>query len=130
MKIIATCLALLFAAPALAQDAISDVIADQLRDFAAGDVDGAFDHASPGIRGLFGSAERFGAMVQQGYPMVWRHRSFRMGERRDIAGALWQRVEVIDSDGRTHLLDYKMEPGPAGWKIDAVQLLPAPVPSV
>ncbi len=121
---------MMIAAPAVAQDAIADVITDQFRDFAADDFAGAYDHASPGIQGIFGSADRFGAMVRQGYPMVWRYRSFRLTERREIAGALWQRVEVIDAEGRAHALDYKMEEGPAGWKIDAVQLLPPPVPTV
>jgi hypothetical protein len=122
--------ALTLAAPALAQDAISDVITDQFRDFAADDFAGAFDHASPGIQGIFGSVDRFGTMVRQGYPMVWRYQSFRLTERREIAGALWQRVEVIDAEGRLHALDYKMEQGAAGWKIDGVQLLPPPVPNV
>lgn len=130
MKKLVLIMILLSAAPVAAQDAIADVITDQFRDFAADNFVGAFDHASPDIQGMFGSADRFGAMVRQGYPMVWRYNSFRLTERREIAGALWQRVEVIDAEGRAHALDYKMEQGAAGWKIDGVQLLPPPVPNV
>lgn len=130
MKTLALILALTCAAPVAAQDAISDVITDQFRDFAADDFVGAYDHASPGIKGMFGSPDRFGAMVRQGYPMVWRYRSFRLTDRREEGGFIWQRVEVIDADGMAHALEYRMEQGPAGWKIAGVMLLPAPVPNV
>ena len=44
----------------------------------------AFDYASPTIRGIFGSPDRFGAMVQQGYPMVYRPSEVRYLERREF----------------------------------------------
>ncbi len=129
MKHVLFILALL-ATPLRAQDALSDVISDQFRDFAADDFAGAFDHASPGIQGMFGSADRFGAMVRQGYPMVWRYKSFRLTDQRPAEDAVYQNVEVIDADGVAHTLEYKMEQGPMGWKIDGVRLLPPVVPNV
>ena len=48
------------------------------------------------------------------------------GELREIAGMLWQRGTVTDGSGRTYALDYQMVPGPDGWRINGVQLLPAP----
>ena len=123
-------LLMLLPLPAAAQEAeIGAVIADQFGDFARDDFAGAFEHASPGIQGIFGSAENFGAMVRNGYPMVWRFQSFRMLDLREIAGSLWQRVEVIDAEGRLFHLDYKMIQGEGGWKVDAVQLIPAPPPA-
>jgi len=111
--------------PVAAQDApIRDTIRQQLDAFNAQDPTRAFSYASPTIKGIFGTADNFGTMVQQGYPMVWRHGEVRMLELRTVAGNLWQRVMITDLQGRTHLLDYKMIETPEGWQIDAVQLLP------
>lgn len=106
--------------------AIEAVIADQLADFVARDVPGAWDHASPTIQGLFGSPENFGRMVENGYPMVWDNRDARFLELREERGALRQKVMIEDPDGRLWLLDYEMVELPEGWRIDGVQVLPAP----
>jgi hypothetical protein len=116
----------LLALPAAAQEQpIQDTIRKQLDAFDAEDAATAFSYASPTIKGLFGSAEKFGAMVQQGYPMVWSHSAVQMLELRTVAGNLWQRVMITDTQGRTYVLDYMMVEGPTGWQINAVQLLPA-----
>lgn len=106
--------------------AIEAVIGDQLDAFEAQDIDRAFSHASPTIKGLFGSPEVFGLMVQRGYPMVWAPGEVTYLELAEIGGALWQRVEIIDTTGQRHYLGYRMEPGESGWKIGAVQILEAP----
>ena len=61
-------------------------IEGQIEAFLADDFSSAFTYASPNIRELFGSAERFGAMVRNGYPMVWRPDEFRFLELREIDG--------------------------------------------
>ncbi|SEO04082.1 protein of unknown function [Salinihabitans flavidus] len=124
--VLAICLVLWASAPLAQETAIQGVISDQIARFQADDVEGAFEHASPGIRRLFGTAERFGAMVRQGYPMVWRPGEVRYLNLREIGGALWQKVLIRDRAGRTHLLDYQMVEGENGWKINAVQVLEAP----
>ena len=53
-------------------DSIQAVIADQIAAFQANDVDRAFTHAAPNIQKIFETPQRFGQMVRQGYPMVWR----------------------------------------------------------
>jgi hypothetical protein len=78
------------------------------------------------IKGIFGTAENFGRMVQNGYPMVYRPDSVRMLELRDVNGKLWQKVMVTDASGATHLLDYEMIQTEGGWQINAVVLLPQP----
>ncbi len=119
----AVCLAL----PASAQEApIQEIIRRQLDAFQTDDFARAFTFASPSIRGLFGSPENFGNMVQQGYPMVHHAGRVRMLELRTIKGALWQKVLITDSQGRAHLLDYQMIETPEGWQINGVQLLAAP----
>ncbi|MBO9441837.1 DUF4864 domain-containing protein [Phaeobacter italicus] len=105
------------------EGAITGVIASQIDAFLRQDVDAAFEFASPNIRGLFGSSERFGAMVQSGYPMVWQPQEVRYLALRNVAGRLWQRVMITDAEGRVHLLDYQMVETGKGWKINAVQLL-------
>lgn len=62
--------------------AIRGVIGSQLDAFEADDVDRAFGFASNGIRGMFGTPERFGQMVREGYPMVWRPGEVRYLELR------------------------------------------------
>ena len=115
------------ALPALAQEEpIQKTIQSQLDAFQADDFARAFTFASPNIKGIFGTAENFGAMVKNGYPMVHRPAEVQMGELREVAGNLWQRVKIIDQAGRGHLLDYMMIETPEGWQINAVQLLPAP----
>ena len=115
-----------FAAPAQETPvpAIQTTIQNQFDAFLQGDVATAFTFASPTIKGMFGSAERFGQMVQQGYPMVWRPADVKYLDLRNVAGNLWQRVMVTDQSGAVHMLDYQMIQTPDGWQINGVQLLP------
>ena len=117
-----------FAAPAedSPNRAIEGVIQGQIDAFLEDDFATAFSYASPSIKGIFGTPDRFGQMVREGYPMVWRPSDVQFGELREVAGRLWQRVIVRDADGRVHALDYNMIPTDDGWQINGVQLLQAP----
>ncbi len=107
-----------------AQDAeIEANIAAQIQAFKADDFVTAFTFASPNIQNIFRTPENFGAMVRNGYPMVWRPSEVRFLELREVAGALWQKVMIVDGDGRAHILDYQMIQLEGGWKINGVQLL-------
>jgi len=113
--------------PAAAQQAeIAGAISDQFEDFRADDMVGAFEHASPTIRGLFGTPETFGMMVRNGYPMVYRPKSFRFLDLDEMPGGLRQIVEVEDMEGRSFLLAYDMIETETGWKINGVRIIPAP----
>ncbi len=121
--------ALPVAAPAQdaeARTAIEAVIVDQLADFVARDVPGAWEEASPLIQGMFGSPENFGAMVENTYPMVWDNRNAAFQDLVPEGGALRQTVRIDDPEGRGWLLDYYMVETEAGWKINGVQVRPAP----
>lgn len=114
-------------APAFAQErGIEDTITRQLEAFKVDDFGAAFDFASPTIKNIFRTPENFGAMVKQGYPMVWRPGEVTYLEQREIAGAIWQKVQIIDGTGRVHILDYQMIQTPDGWQINGVQLLQQP----
>lgn len=104
---------------------IEEVIQHQVEAFLEDDVERAFEFASPTIQRLFGGAENFGAMVRNGYPMVWRPQSVAFGDLRNVGGALWQRVLITDAAGRLHRLDYQMRQIDGAWRINAVQLLQA-----
>ncbi|WP_425084243.1 DUF4864 domain-containing protein [Ruegeria profundi] len=98
-------------------------IAAQIQAFKADDFATAFTFASPNIQRLFGNPDNFGAMVRNGYPMVWRPSDVRFLELREVADALWQKVMITDGDGAVHILDYQMIQQENGWKINGVQLL-------
>ena len=132
LRISLVCLALVFTpARSFAQDAgqqapIQDAIRAQIMAFQADDFAKAFTFASPTIHQMFGTSDNFGAMVKQGYPMVWHPAAVDMLELRTVGGALWQRVRVTDSKGQSYLLDYQMMQGPDGWLINAVQMQKSP----
>ncbi|MDP3196042.1 DUF4864 domain-containing protein [Tabrizicola sp.] len=123
----AALIAAVMAWPATAQEApIQDTIQSQIEAFQADDFARAFTFASPTIKGMFGTPENFGAMVKNGYPMVYRPAEVQMMDLRDVAGNLWQRVRITDQAGAGWLLDYMMVQTAEGWQINAVQILPAP----
>lgn len=121
--LLAACIAL----PAAAQEApIQETIQKQMEALQADDFGKAFTFASPTIKQMFGTPENFGAMVKQGYPMVYRPTDVQMMDLREIAGNLWQRVRITDQAGAGWYLDYMMIETAEGWQINAVQILPAP----
>ena len=109
-----------------ANDAVRSVISSQIDAFLQDDFVTAFDFASPMIKGMFGTPERFGDMVRNGYPMVWRPGDVQYLELRDVSGALWQKVMIRDRQGKVHVLDYQMIQTSEGWKINGVQILAEP----
>ena len=124
---LASVLSSVLALPANAQEApIQETIQSQIQALQADDFAGAFSYASPTIKGMFGTPENFGAMVKQGYPMVYRPAEVQMMDLREVAGNLWQRVRITDQAGAGWLLDYMMVETAEGWQINAVQILPAP----
>ncbi|NKB26051.1 MAG: DUF4864 domain-containing protein [Rhodobacteraceae bacterium] len=131
-KFLTACVAMLMlAAPLSAQDAapegaIQGVISSQMDAFRAGDVPGAWAHASPTIKRLFGTERNFAMMVQQGYPMVWQPGDIRFLELREVDGKQRQEVIVRDADNVFHVLEYDMIKTEDGWRIDGVHLVPAP----
>lgn len=110
-----------------AQDAtIEDVITDQLEAFVERDIAGAWEHASPMIRGMFGTPENFAMMVQRGYPMVWDNSDVRFLDRDEFDSRTRQEVQIQGPDGLFYILDYQMIETPDGWQINGVQVIPAP----
>ena len=101
-------------------------IAAQIDAFLADDFDTAFAYASPGIQRYFGTPERFGEMVRQGYPMVHRPGDVRYLDARPEGARVIQRVLIRDQGGAFHVLEYEMMDAGDAWVIDGVRLIEAP----
>ncbi len=107
---------------AKANDAVRSVISSQIDAFLQDDFVTAFDFASPMIKGMFGTPERFGAMVRNGYPMVWRPSDVEFLSAEDRDGAVIQTVKIIDGTGRLYFLEYEMIETEQGWLINGVRI--------
>lgn len=121
---LATVLALTLNGPAAAQQSGPQaVIEAQIGAFMADDFEAAFDFASPAIRSIFGTPERFGQMVRQGYPMVHRPAGLRFLDQAEHGAAILQRVLITDLSGRAHVLEYEMLPSGDAFVINGVRIL-------
>jgi hypothetical protein len=100
-------------------------IESQITAFKKDDLETAFSFASPNIKRLFGSPERFGMMVRQGYPMVYRPVDIQFLELETIRDEFWQKVRITDKQGRYHIMAYRMILVSEQWLINGVQLLPS-----
>lgn len=105
-----------------ANDDVRSVISSQIDAFLQDDFVTAFDFASPMIQGMFGTPERFGNMVRNGYPMVWRPADVEFLSVDEKGGALIQNVMIRDSDGALYLLEYEMIETEKGWLINGVRV--------
>ncbi|MEL6582295.1 MAG: DUF4864 domain-containing protein [Pseudomonadota bacterium] len=103
--------------------AIRDVIAAQLDAFQRDDFDEAFTYASPIIQHVFRNSAHFGAMVKQGYPMVYRPEGVRFGDSSERNDVHYQLVTFSDTNGRAYVAEYEMLELDGAWKINGVRLL-------
>ena len=100
--------------------AVREVIEAQLAAFAADDADKAFSYAAPGIRAMFVTAERFLAMVRQGYPVVHRPAAVTFLKPEWLDDKLIQRVQMTDAAGAPWMVVYELEQqNDRSWRISA-----------
>ncbi len=139
MKLTALFTAILIAfspySPAKAQtvedaDAIRTVIEGQIAAMGVDDWDKAFSYASPTIQGIFRTPDNFSEMVTRGYPMVWRPKRFETGTLTDTPKGLRQTMFFEDQKGRLYIADYLMAKIDGVWRINGVQIRPAPAENV
>ncbi|WP_448566315.1 DUF4864 domain-containing protein [Thermus sp.] len=106
--------------------AIQAVIMSQIEAFKKDDAVRAFSFASPGIRQVFQTPERFIEMVKTGYAQIYRPLKVEFGPASRSTGALQQVRQVVNLvglDGKKAVAYYLMERQPDGsWKIGGVQL--------
>jgi hypothetical protein len=94
-------------APAWADKAeIQKTIQSQINAFQEDDFEVAFEFASPNIQRIFKSSKRFGVMVSQSYPMVYRPADVRFLELESVQDEFWQKLQIQDQQGRYHIMAY------------------------
>jgi len=124
-----TLLMSLLVGPAGAGDdssAAQTVIRAQEQAFARDDGATAYAQAAPEIHAIFPNAEIFMAMVREGYPPVYRHKSFEFGASQIENGAIAQRVHIVDAAGEAWEALYTLQVQPDGsLKITGCSLLKA-----
>ena len=109
-----------FAQPVDAADARAarSVVAAQLDAFANDDAKRAFSYAAPAIRSIFGTPERFLAMVRAGYPVVYRAASVTFLVPQREGEEIVQGVRLTDAEGALWLATYRLERQRDGaWRI-------------
>lgn len=116
------------AVPAKAQNGgegpSQDIISRQLEAFLSGDFARAYTFASPDIKRIFPTLERFMSMVQSGYLPVLRPGNYAFGRSEQLPDGRIQWEVLIDGpDGKGYTATYFMEKQEDGsWKVDAVSL--------
>lgn len=102
------------------------IVSAQLEAFASDDAKRAFSYAAPSIRAMFGTPERFLAMVRAGYPVVYRAAGVTFLIPLRVEGDLVQGVHLTDAAGGLWLATYRLERQPDGtWRIAGCDVQPA-----
>src|SRR6266704_736691 len=116
-----------FGSPAAAADDVATaqtVIRSQEQAFGRDDATAAYSYAAPAIKQIFPEADIFMMMVQQAYPLVYRHKSFEFGEARAADGQIAPRGHNGDCHGEGWEALYTVEQQPDGsLKITGCSLL-------
>ncbi|MBO1435671.1 DUF4864 domain-containing protein [Meiothermus sp. CFH 77666] len=106
--------------------AIQAIILAQIEAFKKDDAVRAFSFASPGIRQVFQTPERFIEMVRLGYAQIYRPLKVEFGPASRSLGTVQQIRQVVNLvglDGKKAVAYYLMERQADGsWKIGGVQL--------
>ena len=102
------------------------VIQAQLDAFAADDAKRAFSFAAPKVREVFGTPDRFIAMVRTGYPVVYRPAAVAFFKPQTREGAFIQRVQLTDQNGGVWLATYQLErQRDRSWRIAGCEVVPS-----
>lgn len=115
-------------APANAQSSdeqqAQDIVTRQLEAFLAGDFAQAYSYASPDIRQIFPTLDRFMSMVRNGYLPVLRPGNYAFGQMERLAdGRIVWDVLIAAPDGSDYTAAYFLEQQADGtWKVDAVTM--------
>ena len=95
-------------------------ISSQIDAFKENDVKKAYTFAAPNIQAQFPNPDLFGLMVRNGYPIIWRPKSFKFTEFRDLGETCVQRVLFQSYSGSLKSYDYILEKNNNLWKIAGV----------
>ena len=99
---------------------VQDTISSQIDAFKQNDIKKAYTYAAPNIQAQFPSPEVFGLMVRNGYPVIWRPKSFKFTKFKDLGNRCIQRVLFQSYNGSLESYDYILEKTDNLWKIAGV----------
>ena len=101
-------------------EAVRYTISSQIDAFKDNDVKKAYTFAAPNIQAQFPSPDIFGLMVRNGYPIIWKPKSFKFTEFKDLGNRCIQRVLFQSYHGSLEYYDYILEKNDNAWKIAGV----------
>ena len=104
----------------MAMKEVQDTISSQIDAFKQNDIKKAYTFAAPNIQAQFPSPEVFGLMVRNGYPVIWRPKSFKFTKFQDLGNKSIQRVLFQSYNGSLEIYDYILEKYDDLWKIAGV----------
>lgn len=120
-----------FAATDRDREAIRDMVQKQIEAFKSDDAMRAFSFAAPALQSMFGSPERFMAMVRDSYQPVYRPRSYTMGQFKEGPEGSSLSVSIQDAEGIDWTAIYTLEQQSDGsWRISGCYLARAQGQSV
>ena len=97
-----------------------NTISSQIEAFKQNNIEKAYTFAAPNIQAQISNPEVFGSMVKNGYPIIWRPKSFKFTKFQDLGNKFIQRVLFQSYDGRLEIYDYILEKYDDLWKIAGV----------
>ena len=104
----------------MAMKEVQDTISSQIDAFKQNDIKKAYTFAAPNIQAQFPSPEVFGLMVRNGYPVIWRPKSFKFTKFKDLGNRCIQRVLFQSYNDSLESYDYILEKNDNVWKIAGV----------
>ena len=101
-------------------EAVRYTISSQIDAFKDNDVKKAYTFAAPNIQAQFPNPDIFGLMVRNGYPVIWKPKSYKFTTFKNLGNSCIQRVLFQSHNGSIQSYDYILEKNGNLWKIAGV----------
>lgn len=107
------------------EKSVRAIVQAQVAALARDDAVKAFSFAAPNVRQAVGSAAAFLAMVQRGYPVIYRPASVAFLKPEGKDDQVVQRVQMVDASGDAWLAIYSLQlQKDRSWRISGCQVVP------
>lgn len=107
------------------EKSVRAIVQAQVAALARDDAVKAFSFAAPNVRQAVGSAAAFLAMVQRGYPVIYRPASMAFLKPEGKDDQVIQRVQMVDASGDAWLAIYSLQlQKDKTWRITGCNVVP------
>ena len=107
------------------EKSVRAIVQAQVAALARDDAVKAFSFAAPNVRQAVGSATAFLAMVQRGYPVIYRPASMAFLKPEGKDDQVIQRVQMVDASGDAWLAIYSLQlQKDKTWRITGCNVVP------